>query len=145
MDYLSTVSLADIIGFVLIFIVGYRYGKSVGEGTQLTPKYELGQCIIFEHDKKKKSGVIIRSEIVEAHSPDFRGITQNNGTVIVSKVTRKVRYMVDTMHVKYDNDIHRSAGFIKVTPDGRKMNLGEGKVDIVWVYEDNIGCVDNVG
>lgn len=142
MDYLSTVSLADIIGFVLIFIVGYRYGKKVREGKQLTPKYKVGQCIIFEHNKKKKSGVILRSEIVGMCSPDFRIADQNNDEVITVRTTLKVRYMVDTMHAKYDYNIHRSADFIRVTPDGRKIDLGEGKVDIVWVDEDNVGCVD---
>ena len=100
---------------------------------------------IFEHGKEKKSGVILRSEIVEVHSPDFRGIDQSNNTVIIPKVTRRIRYMVDTMHVKYDNYIHKDAGVVTFTPDGKKIDLGRGKVNIVWVYEDNVGCVDNVG
>lgn len=146
MDILSTISLVDVAGFLLIFIVGYRFGKRDGESNnRLTPKYELGQCIIFEHGKEKKSGVILRLEIVEVHSPDFRGINQNNNTVIIPKMTRRIRYMVDTMHVKYDNDIHRNAGVVTFTPDGKKIDLGRGKVNIVWVYEDNVGCVDNVG
>lgn len=145
MDNMSVVSLADVIGFILVFIVGYRYGKKVGEGTKLIPKYNIGDCIIFEHGKEKKSGVILRSEIVEVHSPDFRVMNQNNSTVIVLKVTRKIRYMVDIMHVKYDIYTHRNAGVVTFTPDGKRVDLGRGKVDIVWVDEDNIGCVDYSG
>lgn len=138
MDYLSTVTITDVIVWTVIGIGTYFYTVRQITKHKLVPKYRPGQCIVFEQRGEKKTGVILRSEVVESEACNHSSTYAKSLNYYHNQ---RIRYKVDIKHVKYNESIHRYEGPFKInTPDGKVIEMGSNDTEIVWIDEKDVGC-----
>lgn len=99
--------------------------------SDLAPKYHIGDCVVFEQDSHKYSGVIVSIQYgwqvkpIRASYYDDHAVREQTDRLIV--------YKVDIKHCKFDFSMHPG----KVEP----WRLEHKKPSYVWVYESDIAVV----
>lgn len=117
-------------GLFIAFLLGSFAGAIIhGHAlleNQPVPKYEIGQCVAFEQDGTKETGVILAIKWGHMTVPQK---SWNYEDMFMLKTRPMIQYKIDTRHIKFNKDIHFSS------PPGREMN----KPKYIWVEESEIG------